>query len=473
MDEPELRKLISRWLDGAIGPDEHRELEAILKENPDARRVYLECMSVHAELCNSATAQEYLQELTGVDAERSHPGSAFPRKDRFAFQKWGFFAISACLLLALGIWQWSVLREQHLAQGDMVANELAILDVVEPISQGCRWYVEQAQRTHAKSYRAGDVVRVTAGKLKLHYTHGTTVVLHSPAAYELISEMKSRMLLGRLTATVSDAGKGFSVLTPQATVIDLGTEFGVSVDNIGATDVVVFKGEVDVDYRNDQANSQRLRMGEAVHLDAEGTASRIVSIDGDAYRSGLPVASSQPAVITKVRDNIKRASLLNYYGIVRGGMGEDVLAYVDRIAHQYNGISEEGMPSYLVGADYVKMFNTDRIKRDIRIDVTLSMPARLYVLFDNRLELPKWLTDEFQDTGDDIGVDTGPFQSTGPHWHNKGDPGVGPGVSVEDELSIWVKEVPKPGVVRLGPVGAAATFGANMYGIAAVPLSSP
>jgi len=473
MDEPELRKLISRWLDGAIDPEEHRELETILKENSGARRVYLECMSVHAELCNSTTAREYLQEITRVDAELSHPVSTFPRSNRLALQNWGFFAIAVTLLLAMGIWQWAVLREQQLAQGEQSASEIAILDVVEPVSQGCRWYVEQTRRTHAKSYRAGDVFRVTTGKLKLHYTHGTTVVLHSPAAYELISEMKSRMLLGRLTATVSEAGKGFSVLTPQGTVIDLGTEFGVSVDNVGATDVVVFKGEVDVDYRNDQANPQRLRMGEAVHLDTEGTASRIVSIDGDTYFSRPLEESSRPAVITRIHDNVQRVSLLNYYEIVRGGMGEDVLAYVDRIAHQYNGITEEGMPRYLGGADYVKMFNSDKLSRNIRIDVTLSMPARLYVLFDNRLELPKWLTDEFQDTGDDIGVDTGPFQSTGPHWHNKGASGVGPGVSVEDELSIWVKEVPKPGVVRLGPVGVAATLGANMYGIAAVPMSPP
>ena len=86
----------------------------------------------------------------------------------------------------------------------------------------------------------------------------------------------------RLTANVTEPAKGFSVLTPRATVVDLGTESGVEVNNDGATDVVVFKGEVDDDYNDptDQSSAQRLRIGEAVHLGAIGMANRIVSVNG-------------------------------------------------------------------------------------------------------------------------------------------------------------------------------------------------
>ena len=38
---------------------------------------------------------------------------------------------------------------------------------------------------------------------------------------------------------------------------------------------------------------------------------------------------------------------MSYYEIVPQGMQEDSLVFVDRIAHECNGITEQGMPEYL------------------------------------------------------------------------------------------------------------------------------
>jgi hypothetical protein len=173
-------------------------------------------------------------------------------------------------------------------------------------------------------------------------------------------------------------------------------------------------------------------------------------------------------VISEVHDNIERMSTLNYYEIVHQGMREDALAFVDREAHQWNGVDATGMPAYLVGGDYVKTFNNDKFNHEIRVAVKLAVPAHLYVLFDNRLPIPRWLQEGFRDTGDDIGLDTGPFFSKGA-WQNKTPPGVGPGVSVEDTFSVWVKVVPEPGTVFLGSTEA-PVLEPNMYGIVAVPM---
>jgi hypothetical protein len=48
-------------------------------------------------------------------------------------------------------------------------------------------------------------------------------------------------------------------------------------------------------------------------------------------------------------------------------------------------------------------------------------------------------------------------------------PGVGPGVSVDDRVSIWECDILAPEVVHLGPTGATHRW-VNMYGIVAVPL---
>ena len=475
MDKTRFQNMISSWLDDALMPEEKSELELALQDDADARRIYLEHLSVHAELCSLESANDYFESSNRFDEQRTDEVGTVRKDKASASRSWWPFAIAAGLLLSIGIWRGTV--HWNDLQSPAVA-ESRILDAVGPASEECDWYVEQAHRVHANSYLAGDVIRVTKGRLELNYTHGTKVVLHAPAAYQLMTTMKARMLVGRLTATVTDAATGFSVLVPRATVIDLGTQFGVEVNTDGATDVVVFKGEVDVDYDDDsnQSSAQRLRMGEAVHLDAIGTASRIVSINGRSYSDKALETLSRPVVISEVHDNIERtSSLMSYYEIVHQGMQEDAIAFVDRIAHQWNGIDAAGMPSYLLGADYVKTFNSDKFNQEIEVSVKVDIPCKLYVLFDDRLPVPAWLRRDFQDTGDNIGLDTGPFQTTqttGTHWHNKDSSGVGPGESVEDTLSLWVRVVAEPGVVVLGSTEAPVSE-PNMYGIVAAPLSVP
>ena len=53
--------------------------------------------------------------------------------------------------------------------------------------------------------------------------------------------------------------------------------------------------------------------------------------------------------------------------------------------------SAAGIPSYLLGADYVKTFNDDKINREVEIRLTISRPAILYILLDKRSPVPDWL----------------------------------------------------------------------------------
>ncbi len=472
MDEVRLRRLISLWVDEAIDSDEMSALAETLKESEQARRIYLVAMGINAELHNSATGQRYLDQV--MISDKTTIPILSPSRKSPSLLRWGSLALAASLLVASVIWGTTRLLEhdvafQPLNQG---TESVEIRAEVVNRSEDCRWYVEHAERNGGQSFRSSDILRVTQGKLEIRYANGVKVFLEAPAAYQLISEMKSRMLLGQLTAEVSELGKGFSVITPRATVIDLGTKFSVNVNDDGATDVVVFKGEVDVDYRADNiedSKAQRLQMGEAVRLDAAGTASRIVSITNHAF-SESKGESQRPVIIAQVRDNIDRMSSLNYYEIVHQGMCEDALAFVDREAHQWNGVDESGMPPYLIGGDYVKMFNNDKFNHEIRVNVKLTFPANLYVLFDNRLPVPEWLRNGFRDTGDDIGMDAGPFFSKGAR-HNETPPGIGPGLSVEDTFSVWVKEVSVPGNIYLGSTEA-PELEPNMYGIVAVPLNA-
>ena len=350
-----------------------------------------------------------------------------------------------------------------------------------------RWGEDDAAFSELSRLQIGQTIRFASGKAKLVYDAGVEVVLTGPCNFEILSASSAYCRQGVIAARVGKAGRGFTIETPYAQIIDLGTEFGVQVDEeVGSAEVVVFKGSVDIEYAagttGKSRDRRRLFMGEGAHVNRSGTLSRIVSISRGQFGRNDPSLSlinGRPALITGVRDNIKRPDSMKFYEIVRAGMREDALAYVDRPKHQWNGIEKEGMPEYLVGGDYVKFFNDDKVTDDLEVWVTLSKPASLFVLFDDRTEPPEWLRAQFVDTGDDIGLDVAPYTFRGKSytWNDRVSElrsGIGPGNSVDDILSVWRTDIPVPRDVLLGPGGKNVADLANvtMYGVVAVPLAA-
>lgn len=355
---------------------------------------------------------------------------------------------------------------------------------IEQQTPNCQFFVENRLRSaeHAVEHvDAGDTLRLLTGELDLVFKHGTRVSLRAPAVFEVNNDMHTRMHRGSIRVDVAKGAEGFEVLTPVTRVIDLGTQFGINVDEEGRTDVAVFEGAVDLEGGFDKAADapimRRLVAGEAVQLDRRGTLSRIVMISGGHFpvpsgEAGRRQSSSDSFVITEVWDNIKRDESFKFYEIVHAGMAEDSKAFVDRIYHEWNGVDVEGMPSYLLGGDYVKTFNDDKMNPSLKISVNISRPATLYLLLDNRVPVPSWLPKDFEDTGDDLGIDEG-FVDGGVRLFDQY-AAVGPGVSIDNTFSIWKREIGEPSVVRLGAIEEPAPgpnpSWINMYGIVAVPL---
>jgi fibronectin type 3 domain-containing protein len=163
--------------------------------------------------------------------------------------------------------------------------------------------------------------------------------------------------------------------------------------------------------------------------------------------------------------------------------GEDVKSFADRL-HEWNGATPSlPIPDYLLGGEYIMIRNDNRDNTSLRLDITLSSAAHVYVLVDNRLPdgvntTPPNLSSQMtwllangwepvrtghNRTGnaewpDEIGVDE---SSSGP--------GVGPGVSIDQYASIYGKTVPA------GTFSAfqADNAGRNMYGIVVKSAEPP
>ena len=127
------------------------------------------------------------------------------------------------------------------------------------------------------------------------------------------------------------------------------------------------------------------------------------------------------------------------------------------------------MPDFLQHADYVRTFNDYKYINQLQINVQLSRPAMVYIFFDDRVPAPKWLTEQFENTGVKIGLDEGPWPEINPT-----DPKirieVGPGNSIDNKFTVWRRRCDTPENLTLGAMGERPGACA-IYGIAGTPLN--
>ncbi len=84
------------------------------------------------------------------------------------------------------------------------------------------------------------------GKYQLAFTNGTKVNLQKEANFELIHETKMKLHKGSIIAHVTKEAQTFTVITPSAEIVDLGTVFMVKVNRIDHSNVLVREGSVKV-----------------------------------------------------------------------------------------------------------------------------------------------------------------------------------------------------------------------------------
>lgn len=474
----ELQSLIERHLAGKLEAAQQDRLTDLLTAGPEARRVFLEYMDLNAELLWSLQSTCGAQLATqGTEQRLARPTALGPilfnaDASPETAAGWPFRIPGGMLTVLLS----SFFGLLFVALGLVTQYGQAPAD-----RPGTPKPAELATQSPASS------LQLTSGMAKLVLPKVGYVVLEGPGEFTLLSEKRARLTSGRIKMRVTEIfGRGFVVETPYGEITDLGTEFGVDLNEQGKAGLVVFEGAVDLRVGNaEQAqaatvdNAQRLVGGEGVVFNDRGHFDRIGSIStgnvGTFLRTSEKSADGSAPLIEKVVDNLRTTETKKFYEIVPGGFKEDALAYVDRPEHEWNGLTKSGIPKYLLGADYVKPFCDDKARSDVKVSVTLSRPAKLFVFIDSRLKPPTWLKRKFRNTGDKIGLDVGNWRAPTPNLDSDRNRGVGPGEEVDHAFSIWERTITRPGVVTLGPNPENKTKYGNaaMYGIVAIELTSP
>lgn len=316
-----LRYLIDKLMDESASPAEQLELETQLRENPAACDLYLLYTDMHAYMHwltmgeptsraaghHKSEALDPLADLRPLFDEVSVSRPTL--EPAFTRAKMGWF-VAATIMVACIAFLMAVLTTprppvqrpgETSADGPSVAantsdalNKLAADGVVAAIEtcDSARWR-PGAERTAGTVLRKGDACELISGRAMVRFARGAQVVLEGPATFAFQDADSGFLRRGRLAANVPPTAIGFAVDAPMARIIDLGTEFGVDVDDRGNVEVEVFTGQVDVTATGTKSESKP----SSVRLSA-GQASRIES--GELR----PTAATNSQKFASVRRNL-------------------------------------------------------------------------------------------------------------------------------------------------------------------------
>lgn len=152
----------------------------------------------------------------------------------------------------------------------------------------CEW-VDESEPLKVGAPLSGRVLTLASGVAELTFAGGARVTFEGPAKLDLQSTSRGFLHRGRLHADVPRQAIGFTIETPTAVVVDLGTQFGVDATDDDQTHVQVFQGVVAVRSGNgsgaDQADSVvTLHAGEATQIGVSGRLQKLVNTAPEARR---------------------------------------------------------------------------------------------------------------------------------------------------------------------------------------------
>jgi len=214
--------LIDAYLDGTLAPEQEQPLQELLREDSEAR----------STLRRRAAIDEHLSDLAQGDAAVESIETSLPRRPIWkVVVPWGIAA-----LLALGIYM-----DKFAPREASPAPEQRSLGLL--VDEAGAVFEEDFSPNNGQ-LDTGEY-RLTSGAIHFQMNNGAELLLRAPARFRIQDAFNLELFHGNLRAVIPPSAEGFTVAAPNVHYEDLGTEFGVSVEEgSGTSQIHVFDGLV-------------------------------------------------------------------------------------------------------------------------------------------------------------------------------------------------------------------------------------
>lgn len=111
-------------------------------------------------------------------------------------------------------------------------------------SVNAKWAdIEGEMQNGTSIVSGGKSLLLREGCAEILFNNHSRVTIEGPSEFQVLADDQIKLIYGRLYAVVPREAIGFTVKTPSAQIVDLGTEFGVQTDFRGDTSLHVLKGK--------------------------------------------------------------------------------------------------------------------------------------------------------------------------------------------------------------------------------------
>jgi len=290
-----LSQLLIRQLSYGLNDEEHALLKDWLAQDAEARQYYVEFMALNAQLRKQRVASitsptldfdfsegnpNFIEDFAGLLEETGQDSKAQDSEHVDEIRRIAERRLQAFLAEQEQLRRQQAINERYQAPSSLTED---LYRIAEKISTAATWALRKAVRLavaaavvllglavveYALRHRVvatlDEVVHaqwdrppadpnlhpgpmfLREGFAKLTFKQGAEIILQAPCAFDLSSKNKMILHHGMVTAQVPEQAHGFAIKTPQSTVTDFGTEFGVQVQASTASEVHVFDGRVQV-----------------------------------------------------------------------------------------------------------------------------------------------------------------------------------------------------------------------------------
>lgn len=272
---------MDRILDGEVSDGEAVEFQTWLEVPANLER-FARRAELHSDLHRTLLRRHIQKNALEASADGLATGSASSREDLLSpvFRSRQMLALAviglvtaACILVAV---KWPTGNSEPKTADSLAATVISNVNGL---------LAKDEQRWNNVKLPTGNY-ELQTGLLHLQFGGGVMVYLEAPARFDAVSDSRVVLHSGRLSARVPPDGIGFTVETPEAEVVDFGTEFSVDVE-AGASEVHVFDGLVRVNpgasIPRDQSRSVDVQASHAVRITDGQLEPQDISIATDRF----------------------------------------------------------------------------------------------------------------------------------------------------------------------------------------------
>jgi ferric-dicitrate binding protein FerR (iron transport regulator) len=260
--EREILELLDAFRDGPWDAPQQERLHTLLREIPEARRIFIQEQLLAADLHQLCQQSP----LSGAEtfpeaAAHAHKAERVPRA--WSWQ-WGAAAALFLVGLLLG-WAFRLPSAQALAED--TDNGVALLLQ----SVNASWVGPGAP--HSGNILSCGSLKLTHGLAQIEFYSGARLLLHGPTELELRSANEAVCHSGRILVSVPPQARGFQLATPHGLIRDHGSEFGLETAPASASRLHVFSGALEVlppESATPPPSPRRLNAGEGLVWNASG-----------------------------------------------------------------------------------------------------------------------------------------------------------------------------------------------------------